>query len=85
MRKARRLCLKSAVALTALTAFLLPLKFGGISGLAEAPGFFPSDLFGWIIASAWPTEIFPLVCGVALSYAVPSLHDAAVTPACASG
>ena len=62
----RRICVRLAVALTALTAFLLPLKFGGISGLAEVPGFFPRELFDWLIVSSWPTEIFSIVCGAAL-------------------
>lgn len=66
MKRARRLCLKLAVGLTVLTAFLLPLKFGGITGLAEAPGFFPPDLIDWLIVSSWPTEIFSIVCGAAL-------------------
>ena len=67
MRTARRLCLKLAVALTAATAFLLPLKFGGISGLAEVPGTFPSDLWEWLIFSSYPTEIFTILCGVLLA------------------
>ena len=70
MNRARRLCLKLAVVLTAFTAFLLPLKFGGITGLVEAPGFFPHELFDWLIVSSWPTEIFAVVCGAALVLAL---------------
>lgn len=66
MKEARRLCLKIAVALTALTAFLLPLKFGGITGIAEVPGTFPSGLMEWVIFSSYPTEIFTILCGVLL-------------------
>ena len=66
----RRICLKLAVALTVLTAFLLPLKFGSITGLAEAPGFFPPDPIDWLIVSSWPTEMFSIVCGAALLLAL---------------
>lgn len=66
MTRARRICLGLAVALTAFTAFLLPLKFGGISGLAEAPETFPADVWEWVIFSSYPTELFTIVCGATL-------------------
>ena len=66
MKGARRLCLKLAVVMTAFTAFLLPLKFGGITGLAEVPGTFPSGLTQWVIFSSYPTEIFTILCGALL-------------------
>ena len=56
----------AATLLAALTAFLLPLKFGGISGLAEAPGTFPSDIWEWLIFSSYPTELFTILCGAVL-------------------
>jgi len=77
MKEARRLCLKLAVALAAFTAFLLPLKFGGISGLAEVPGTFPSDIFEWLIFSSYPTEFFTILCGALL---VLTLLGGAVRP-----
>ena len=66
MKEARRICLKLAVALTAFTTFLLPLKFGGITGLAEVPGTFPADLWDWLFYSSYPTEIFTILCGALL-------------------
>ena len=66
MNRARRICLHLAVVLTAFTAFLLPLKFGGISGLAEVPGTFPSDVWEWVIFSSYPTEFFTILCGALL-------------------
>ena len=66
MKEARRICLKLAVALTAFTAFLLPLKFGGITGLAEVPGTFPADIWDWLFYSSYPTEIFTILCGALL-------------------
>lgn len=65
MTGVRRLCGKLAVALTALTAFLLPVKFGGLSGLPEAPGFYPSGAFEWLIVT-WPAPLFPLFSGILL-------------------
>ena len=61
----RRVCGQAAVAVTALTAFLLPVKFGGIAGLPEAPGFYPPELFDWLIVS-WPITLFPFLAGIAL-------------------
>lgn len=66
MKAARRICLGLAVVLTAFTAFLLPLKFGGLSGLAEAPGAFPSNFWEWVFFSSYPTEFFTVLGGVLL-------------------
>ena len=66
MKRARRICLALAVALTAVTAFLLPLKFGGIAGLAEVPGTIPGDLWEWIFFTSLPTEFFAVVSAAAL-------------------
>ena len=67
MKNARRLCLELAVVLTAFAAFLLPLKFGGVSGLAEVPGNFPGDLWEWLLFSSYPTEFFTILCGALLA------------------
>jgi hypothetical protein len=72
----RRICGQIAVASTALTAFLLPVKFGGIAGLPEAPGFYPPELFDWLIVS-WPITLFPFLAGIAL---IPTLG--VVEPRC---
>ena len=65
MKYLRQTALRSAVVLTTLTAFLLPLKFGGIAGIVEEPGFYPSGLFDWLIVT-WPVQFFPVVAGISL-------------------
>ena len=65
MKPLRQIALRLAVALTTLTAFLLPVKFGGIAGLIEVPGFYPPGVFDWLIVS-WPAPLFPVVAGVLL-------------------
>ena len=65
MRTLRQFALRSAVVLTALTAFLLPLKFGGIAGMVEVPGYYPPGVFDWLIVT-WPAPLFPVVAGVLL-------------------
>ena len=45
--------------------FLMPLKFGSISVMPEAAGFFPEDLFSWLIVN-WPAHSFGLFSGAAL-------------------
>jgi O-antigen ligase len=45
--------------------FLLPLKFGSLSAMPEASGFFPSDIFSWLIIN-WPAHSLGLFCGLSL-------------------
>jgi len=65
MKSLREIALLLAVVLTTLTAFLLPLKFGGIAGMIEVPGFYPPGVFDWLIVT-WPAPLFPVVAGVLL-------------------
>jgi len=48
-----------------LLVFLLPLKFGSLAVMPEAAGFFPSDLFSWLIIN-WPAHSFGVFSGAAL-------------------
>ena len=70
MTRFRQICGRIAVALTALTAFLLPVKFGGIAGLPELPGYYPPGLLDWLIVS-WPITLLPLFAGIAQ---IPTLY-----------
>ncbi len=56
MTRFRQVCGRIAVALTALTAFLLPVKFGGVAGLPELPGYYPPGILDWLIVS-WPITL----------------------------
>ncbi len=38
----------AATVFTALLAFLLPLKFGGLAVMPESGGFYPDDIFSWL-------------------------------------
>ena len=49
-----------AVRFAALTAFLLPLKFGGLAGVPELSSFYPPGVLDWLVVS-WPVQFFPVV------------------------
>ena len=57
----QKICAYFFIAIT----FLLPLKFGSLSAMSEASGFFPKDIFSWLIIN-WPAHSFGLFCGVGL-------------------
>ena len=58
-----------AVRFAALTAFLLPLKFGGLAGVPELSSFYPPGVSDWLVVS-WPVQFFPVVSGTALLLAL---------------
>jgi O-antigen ligase len=62
MRSTARAAEIFAVALT----FLLPLKFGALTGVAEVASFYPDSVFAWIIVT-WPPALFTLSAGVLLA------------------
>ncbi len=45
--------------------FLLPLKFGVLTGLPEVTSYFPEQAFAWLIIS-WPASLFPFLTGILL-------------------
>ena len=49
--------------------FLLPLKFGSLAVMPEAAGFFPGDLFSWLIIN-WPAHSFGIFAGAALIFSL---------------
>ncbi len=65
MNGARKVALHCAVWFAAATSFLLPLKFGGLVGLPELPGFYPPRVLDWLVVS-WPGTLFPVFSGAAL-------------------
>jgi len=69
MRLLRQTFRRLAVILAVAVAFLLPLKYGGVSAIPEVPGFYPPYLFDWLIVT-WPVTIFPVVSGAALLLAL---------------
>ena len=57
----QKICAYFFIALT----FLLPLKFGSLAAMPEASGFFPKDIFSWLIIN-WPAHSFGLFSGAGL-------------------
>ena len=54
----------------AVLTLLMPLKFGSLVGLPQAPGYYPAEWFPWLIIT-WPVMLFPMLAagGLALSVA----------------
>ena len=61
----RRILRYAAGWFVALMTFLLPVKFGSLAVMPEAAGFFPPDVFSWIIIN-WPAHSFGVFSGIAL-------------------
>lgn len=62
-------------ALAIVVTCLLPLKFGSIVGVPEVAGYYPQQLFAWLIIS-WPVYCFPIVvggllCGALICFPLP--------------
>lgn len=55
-----------AEAAAILLTFILPLKFGSISGVPEMPLTYWSDVFG-VILGAWPAPLLPPLAGILLA------------------
>jgi hypothetical protein len=49
--------------LIVIMAFLLPLKFGTLTGLPEVASYYPDSAFAWLIIS-WPAVAFPMFTGI---------------------
>ncbi len=58
-----------ATAAIFILTVILPLKFGSLTGIPEATGLFPDDLYSWLIIS-WPVSVFPLFSGTVLLLAL---------------
>ncbi|QSH41674.1 O-antigen ligase family protein [Lentisphaerota bacterium ZTH] len=68
-----------ATCLVLLFTFLLPLKFGTLTGVPETAALFPADLFSWCIIS-WPTTLFPLFSGIVFLAALPAFGLNRIAP-----
>ncbi len=63
----------TVAALAIFVTFLLPLKFGSIAAIPEVAGFYPKQLFGWLIVT-WPVYFFPIVAGGLLFSTLSCFH-----------
>lgn len=67
--KLRRKLDGSAVFLTTLLIFLLPLKFGGLAAMPETGSFYPEDLFSWLHIT-YPAHSLGIAGAAILAFAV---------------
>jgi hypothetical protein len=65
----RRLFQNAAGWYVCVLVFLLPLKFGSLAVMPEAAGFFPGDLFSWVVIN-WPAHSFGIFSGAALLFSL---------------
>ena len=64
-QNSRRILKNTAGSFAVLLAFLMPVKFGSLAVMPEAAGFFPEDIFSWMIIN-WPSSSFGIFSGLAL-------------------